>query len=82
MAGKSGPGIAYVRPQDVEVRANAKGKVVLREAIAVGPVVRLEAELGDGLIEVELPAHAAQGLSLSPGKRLSLTALRGHVYPA
>lgn len=76
-----GQGLAYVRPQDFAIKLSATGKAVVTGAQAVGPVLRLEAEASGTRLEVELPGADGLETGLKPGARVSLTAMRGYVYP-
>ena len=76
-----GRGLAYVRPQDFSIEVTPKGNATVTGIHIVGHVLRVEAEAAGSHVEVELTGREAAGLTLAPGARILLTAVRGQIYP-
>ncbi|MBF0374314.1 MAG: sulfate/molybdate ABC transporter ATP-binding protein [Alphaproteobacteria bacterium] len=79
-----GPGVAFVRPHDVEVGPadGAAMAATLRHAIVLGPTVRLELSLPDQTpFEAELGREAFSRLDVSPGHAVGLTPRRVAAFP-
>ncbi|MBF0332286.1 MAG: sulfate/molybdate ABC transporter ATP-binding protein [Alphaproteobacteria bacterium] len=79
-----GPGVAFVRPHDVDVGPadGAAMAATLRHAIVLGPTVRLELSLPDQTpFEAELGREAFSRLDVSPGHAVGLTPRRVAAFP-
>ncbi len=79
-----GPGLVYLRPEDVVIGAGAVGAVVERAAFR-GPFWRLTLRLRDGqALEAEVPTPRWQDTPLAPGTEVgwSAPAARLHVFAA
>jgi sulfate transport system ATP-binding protein len=65
----SGPGTAFIRPHDIEVRPeSAEGLAArVRHLSVLGPVVRAELAVGDTALEAELTRDEHDRLNLAPG---------------
>lgn len=78
---QNSPGLAYVRPHDMEIHKELKGSIPALEAVvsyihAIGPLVRLELKLNDHseIIESELTRERFLQLDLTLGSKV-------YVYP-
>ncbi len=80
------PGVAYVRPYDVElasVRSDAAAlEAVIRHMRSFGPVVRLELDLVEGgrTIEAHLTRERVEDMGLTRGQRVYVSPTRARVF--
>ncbi|HVM84569.1 MAG TPA: sulfate/molybdate ABC transporter ATP-binding protein [Candidatus Binatia bacterium] len=80
------PGLAYVRPHDITLRAADEPGLpaVIRHVFTAGPGIRVELERRDTLtaIEANVPHDASRQLLLTPGTEVSLTFSGARVFAA
>ncbi|MGE5548668.1 MAG: sulfate/molybdate ABC transporter ATP-binding protein [Solirubrobacterales bacterium] len=79
-----GPGIAFLRPHDIDVDLPGDGRLPARIAhlSVLGPVVRAELALADGgRLEAELSRETHGRLGLAAGQRVGLAPRRVSVFP-
>jgi sulfate ABC transporter, ATP-binding protein len=74
-AGETGPGTAFIRPHDIEVRAANDGDGApghIRHLTVLGPVVRAELAVGGLTLEAELTREEHERLALASGSRIKV----------
>jgi sulfate transport system ATP-binding protein len=80
------PGLAYVRPHDITLRAPDEPGLpaVIRHVFTAGPGIRVELQRRDTktAIEADLPHDTARQLLLTPGTEVSLTFSGARVFAA
>jgi sulfate transport system ATP-binding protein len=80
------PGLAYVRPHDITLRAPDEPGLpaVIRHVFTAGPGIRVELQRRDTKtqIEADLPHDTARQLLLTPGTEVSLTFSGARVFAA
>jgi sulfate transport system ATP-binding protein len=80
------PGLAYVRPHDITLRAPDEPGLpaVIRHVFTAGPGIRVELQRRDTrtAIEADLPHDASRQLLLTPGTEVSLTFSGARVFAA
>jgi sulfate transport system ATP-binding protein len=80
------PGLAYVRPHDITLRAADEPGLpaVIRHVFTAGPGIRVELQRRDTKtqIEADLPHDKARQLLLTPGTEVSLTFSGARVFAA
>jgi sulfate transport system ATP-binding protein len=80
------PGLAYVRPHDITLRAPDEPGLpaVIRHVFTAGPGIRVELQRRDTKtqIEADLPHDASRQLLLTPGTEVSLTFSGARVFAA
>jgi sulfate transport system ATP-binding protein len=80
------PGLAYVRPHDITLRAPDEPGLpaVIRHVFTAGPGIRVELQRRDtkAQIEADLPHDASRQLLLTPGTEVSLTFSGARVFAA
>jgi sulfate transport system ATP-binding protein len=80
------PGLAYVRPHDITLRAADEPGLpaVIRHVFTAGPGIRVELQRRDTKtqIEADLPHDASRQLLLTPGTEVSLTFSGARVFAA
>jgi sulfate transport system ATP-binding protein len=80
------PGLAYVRPHDITLRAPDEPGLpaVIRHVFTAGPGIRVELQRRDTKtqIEADLPHDTARHLLLTPGTEVSLTFSGARVFAA
>lgn len=82
-----GPGIAFVRPHDIEVtgeRLTLSIPSTVRQVLVAGAVAKVELtmEFEPGLVEVEMPRGAHWGAQFVPGQKVYWRARTARVFPA
>jgi len=69
-----GPGIAYIRPHDLEAVPGGDDGIV-RVVAPSGSTIKFEVELnGSGTVEVQMNTGRFEALNIAPGMRVGLTA--------
>ncbi|MDR3515812.1 MAG: sulfate ABC transporter ATP-binding protein [Azospirillaceae bacterium] len=66
----SGPAIAFVRPQDVDIGKTVEATMapaVVRSIVTIGPTARFELDVGGHLIEAVVDRERSRGLDLAVG---------------
>jgi sulfate transport system ATP-binding protein len=85
-AARDVPGLAYVRPHDITLRAADEPGLpaVIRHVFTAGPGIRVELQRRDTRtqIEADLPHDASRLLLLTPGTEVSLTFSGAKVFAA
>jgi len=80
------PGLAYVRPHDITLRAPDEPGLpaIIRHVFTAGPGIRVELQRRDTKtqIEADLPHDTARQLLLTPGTEVSLTFSGARVFAA
>ncbi|HEY4163316.1 MAG TPA: sulfate/molybdate ABC transporter ATP-binding protein [Dongiaceae bacterium] len=80
------PGLAYVRPHDITLRAADEPGLpaIIRHVFTAGPGIRVELQRRDTQtgIEADLPHDAGRQLLLTPGTEVSLTFSGARVFAA
>jgi sulfate transport system ATP-binding protein len=80
------PGLAYVRPHDITLRAPDEPGLpaVIRHVFTAGPGIRVELQRRDTKtqIEADLPHDASRHLLLTPGTEVSLTFSGARIFSA
>jgi sulfate transport system ATP-binding protein len=80
------PGLAYVRPQDITLRAPDEPGLpaIIRHVFTAGPGIRVELQRRDTKtqIEADLTHDASRQLLLTPGTEVSLTFSGARVFAA
>ncbi|HVY99446.1 MAG TPA: sulfate/molybdate ABC transporter ATP-binding protein [Dongiaceae bacterium] len=80
------PGLAYVRPHDITLRAADEPGLpaVIRHVFTAGPGIRVELQRRDTKTQIEanLPHDASRQLLLTPGTEVSLTFSGARVFAA
>jgi sulfate transport system ATP-binding protein len=78
------PGLAYVRPHDITLRAPDEPGLpaIIRHVFTAGPGIRVELQRRDTKtqIEADLPHDASRQLLLTPGTEVSLTFSGARVF--
>jgi sulfate transport system ATP-binding protein len=80
------PGLAYVRPHDITLRAPDEPGLpaIIRHVFTAGPGIRVELQRRDTKtsIEADLPHDAGRQLLLTPGTEVSLTFSGARIFAA
>ena len=79
------PGVAYVRPHDIDIDRSASGNalpVTIDHIRAIGPVVRLEMTLQDSqeIVEAELTREVYQSREFKVGERVFIRPRQAKVF--
>jgi sulfate transport system ATP-binding protein len=78
-----GPGTAFIRPHDVEILELNPDlpQAKVRQVVVLGPVVRAELELPDGVVvEAELSRDAMERLGLRRGLDVSVFLRKARIF--
>lgn len=81
--GHSGPGTAFIRPHDVDVRpaASEGGVGHVRHLNVLGPVVRAELVVGGVTLEAELTREQHERLALAAGAEVRVMVRAAKLFP-
>ncbi|QJE74203.1 sulfate ABC transporter ATP-binding protein [Aerophototrophica crusticola] len=78
-----GPGIAYVRPHDIELLPGSEADAAAARVTAVqpvGPELRLDLDMGGQVVEAVLDRRTHGHVDLSPGTAVGVRLKRANVY--
>jgi len=72
---RSQEAVLFVRPHQIEVAADPHGGAVVRLAMPLGALLRLEVEVDPALppVEIELPRDGRRDLAFRPGQHVTLS---------
>jgi len=86
LEGTAGDGIAYVRPEEIEISREPRPDSVpalVRHVTALGPVIRIDLDLeGSDPVEVSLPPARWRDLCVTKGDAVHLRPANVRIFPA
>ncbi len=77
----AGPGMAFVRPHDLDLQRHEQGDAIIRHIHVVGPNVRIEVDIGDLALEVALDRERLSQLQLANHDRCQVTVRSAQIFP-
>ncbi len=76
-----GPGVAFVRPHDLDLQRDADGTGIIRHIHVIGPTVRIELDIGEQPLEIALDRERLSQLQLAHHDRCRVTVRAAQVFP-